>query len=285
MTWSEESIVMPVMSPCCCWSDVYLTVCIHAYIPVSLVCTSMGSHPAPANPPQSSSTLLSIKDLTNWLTSDLRSLNKVLIGSLAACGLSHTNTLSTCVWFCDWSLKDFFVLVFILALCTAWMIQDIAPQSSRNDSKEMTIIFTSFSLVFQMQKKSASVFQLSHNTLFLYANGAKICMWMWLGHNWNNAIHPMDHLDLRFNTPGTQMGWTTSMHAPIIYRTPSDSSKYLLLNHFKLSIPFQHSIIPNFCLCICYMTCIYFCKNLHTVKGRCIIGYKWIKQTNIFVWL
>lgn len=75
------------------------------------------------NPPA-----LTCQSKTDGLTSDIWSLNRILIGSLAARGLlihclslKHTQThlLPVCVWFCDRSLEGFFwlfIFVFLIFL-------------------------------------------------------------------------------------------------------------------------------------------------------------------------
>lgn len=156
--WYEESVVMPFLTH---RRSVHVVVgllcsfkCSNAYLrlyspitwrgTLNSVCkerkavrTNVGS--------QTSSQLISHNppalacQSTDWLTSDIWSLNGILIGSLAACGLlihrfslkpTHTRTSSVCV--CD-SVIDpwrifwlFFPPPFFFALlCTAWTIQVI----------------------------------------------------------------------------------------------------------------------------------------------------------------
>lgn len=75
---------------------------------------------------------------------------------------------------------------------------------------------------------------------------------------------------------GSQMGLTTSMHAPIIYWRPSKKQSfpniYSLTPFNPLTLPlFNTSTIPNSSLCICYMICIYFYNNLPKVKGDILL--------------
>lgn len=148
--------------------------------------------PPPTDLPQSSSTHLSIKD---WRTDRTWSLNRILIGSLAARGLlihclslKHTQThlLPVCVCVILWSILGGFFLTFYFCffdffalLCTAWTIWVIVTKSSRKDFKEITIILLSFFLFFQMQKECFSLPAIKATiTLFLYTNGAKKYIYM-----------------------------------------------------------------------------------------------------------
>lgn len=141
------------------------------------------------NPPA-----LTCQSKTDGLTSDIWSLNGILIGSLAARGLlihclslnTHKHIFYLCVCVILWSILggffDFFFVVFFALLCTAWTIRVIVTKSSRKDFKEITIILLSFFLVFQMQKECFSLPAIKATiTLFLYTNGAKnISIWIYI---------------------------------------------------------------------------------------------------------
>lgn len=224
---------------------------------------------------------------------------------------AHTNTSPTCVWdsaIDPWRILDpFFRLFFLSALlCTAWTIQVVVTSLPEKDFKEIIRILIPFLVVFQMQKECFSLPAIKATiTLFLYTKGAKnISIWIYIkiysckwgrSARWNNTAtkrHPLPWISWRktlYRTTescgtcsltvlgrgkGLQTGGTTSMHAPIIYWTPSTKQslpQYLLFNSVT---PPQHSIIPKpMSLHLQYdeLICIYFYNNLQKVKGDVLL--------------
>lgn len=172
---------------CVCWFDVFIL--LFEYISVSVLLShhveywtiqlnlpweeKQARHDCgvsnlfPPNPPQSSTTHLSIEDQLidlwplissrefNWLTSSMWTAYSVCL-SLQ----THTQTQLRSVCAILWSIFERFPPpLFFAPLCTAWMIQVIVTKSSRKDFKEISIILLSF--LSSKCKKSASVFQLS----------------------------------------------------------------------------------------------------------------------------
>lgn len=149
------------------------------------MCTNVGSQTSSYWSP----TILTCQSKTDWLTSDLRSLNGILIGSLAANGLlnhhlslkhTHKYIFYLCVCGILLSILEGFLTffyLFVFSFCSSLYCMDdpsYCDKSSGKDFKEIIRIIISFFVVFQMQKECFSLPAIKATiTLFLYTNGAK----------------------------------------------------------------------------------------------------------------